>query len=96
MSSGLTETVLDTLPARIAVIDGRGRIVESNAAWRAFVADHDHPLVPTDDDRPYLDTLRRSQNGQAVTLAGRLEALFEGESEASGEYPTTPTRTARR
>jgi PAS domain S-box-containing protein len=87
MPPGLTETVLDTLPARIAVIDDRGRIVESNAAWRAFSTENDHPLVPTDDDRPYLDTLRRSQNEQAVTLAGRLQALFEDGDEANGEYP---------
>ena len=87
MPSGLTDTVLDTLPARIAVIEEAGRIVESNASWRAFAADRDHPLVPGDDDCPYLDTLRRSSNDQAVAVAGRLQALFDGDSETSGEYP---------
>ena len=46
MPTGVTDAVLDTLPARIAVIDESGRIVETNAAWRAFTAEHDHPLVP--------------------------------------------------
>jgi PAS domain S-box-containing protein len=87
MPSRLTDAVLDTLPARIAVIDRTGRIVESNASWRAFAADHDHPLVPGDDDRPYLDTLWQSSNDQAVTVAGRLQALFDSDGEASGEYP---------
>jgi PAS domain S-box-containing protein len=68
------------------VIDDRGRIVESNAAWRAFAADGEHPLGPTDDDRPYLDTLRRSSNEQAVTVAGRLQALLDGDGTTNGAY----------
>lgn len=85
MPTGLTDAVLDTLSARIAVIDGSGRIVEANAAWRSFTPDHEHPLVP-DDDGPYFDTLRRSENEQAVTVAGRLQGLFDGDDEASGTY----------
>jgi PAS domain S-box-containing protein len=85
MPTGLTDAVLDTLPARIAVIDESGRIVETNAAWRAFRAEHGHPLVP--DEGPYLDALRRSGNDQAVTVAGRLQGLIDGDDEASGEYP---------
>jgi PAS domain S-box-containing protein len=84
MPTGLTDAVLDTLPARIAVIDESGRIVETNAAWRTFTAEHDHPLVP-DDDGPYLDALRQSGNEQAVTVAGRLQGILDGE--ASGECP---------
>jgi len=87
MPSGLTDAVLDTLPARIAVIDDTGRIVESNASWHAFTADHDHPLVPGDEEQAFLDALRRSSNDQAVTLAGRLQALFDGDDETGGEYP---------
>jgi PAS domain S-box-containing protein len=86
MPTGLTDAVLDTLPARIAVIDEAGRIVETNAAWRAFTAEYDHPLVP-DDEGPYLDALRRSGNDQAVAIAGRLQGLIDGDGEASGEYP---------
>jgi len=83
MPPGLTDAVLDTLTARVAVIDETGRIVEANAAWRTFAADHDHPLVP--DDEPYLESLLRSSNEQAVAIAGRLRSLFDGET--SGEYP---------
>jgi len=86
MPSGLTDAVLDTLPARIAVIDETGRIVESNASWDAFTAGHDHPLVP-DDDRSYLDTLLQSSNEQAIAVAGRLQSLFEDATDGSGEYP---------
>jgi PAS domain S-box-containing protein len=86
MPTGVTDAVLDTLPSRIAVIDESGLIVKANAAWRSFAAEHDHPLVP-DDDGPYLDTLRRSGNEQAVSVAGRLQSLIDGDGEASGEYP---------
>ena len=82
MPTGLTDAVLDTLPARIAVIDESGRIVETNAAWRTFTAEHDHPLVP-DDDGPYLDALRQSGNEQAVTVAGRLQGILDGEASGS-------------
>jgi PAS domain S-box-containing protein len=84
MPPGLTDAILDTLTARIAVIDDEGWIVESNAAWEAFAAANDHPLVP-DADQPYLDALLRSPNEQAVALAGRLRGLFDDAS-ADGEY----------
>jgi len=86
MPPGLTDAVLDTLTTRVAVIDETGRIVESNTQWDAFAATHDHPLVP-DADRPYLDALLQSSNEQAVTVAGRLQGLFDAESDADGEYP---------
>jgi PAS domain S-box-containing protein len=86
MPSGLADSVLDTLAARVAVIDETGRIVESNARWEAFATAHDHPLVP-DTDRPYLDALLQSPSEQAVTVAGRLQALFDADSDADGEYP---------
>ncbi|MEF8857102.1 MAG: hypothetical protein V5A16_06740 [Haloplanus sp.] len=88
MPPGLTDRVLDTLTARIAVIDETGRIVESNAAWDAFAATHDHPLVPG-VDRPYLDALSQSSNEQAVAVAERLRALFDADvsTQTDGEYP---------
>ncbi|AZH24141.1 PAS domain-containing protein [Haloplanus aerogenes] len=86
MAPGLTGAVLDTLVGRIAVIDETGRIVESNASWDAFVAEHDHPLVP-DADRPYVDALLQSSNEQAIAVGNRLQALLEGDGDESGEYP---------
>ena len=86
MPTGVTDAVLDTLPARIAVLDESGRIVEANAVWRSFTAEHEHPLVP-DNGGPYLDTLRRSGNEQAVTVASRLQALIDDDTGADGEYP---------
>ena len=87
MDSGLTREVLDALPARIAVLDGTGRIVETNAAWRAFAAERDHPLVPRDGDegRTYLETLARSGNDQASTVATRIRSLLDDDDHAGTE-----------
>ncbi|WP_251341838.1 PAS domain-containing protein [Haloplanus halophilus] len=74
----LTQAVLDALPDRIAVIDESGRIVESNASWRAFAENRDHPLVPGDGDRPYLDAITRASNDQVPVIATRLRSLLDG------------------
>jgi len=81
MPPGLMHAVLDALPDRVAVIDGSGRIVESNASWRAFADSRDHPLVP-DTDRHYLDALTRSSNDQTAVIATRLQSLLDGNGRA--------------
>jgi PAS domain S-box-containing protein len=86
MPPGLMHAVLDALPDRVAVIDRSGRIVESNAAWRAFAEAHDHPLVPdADADRHYLDALTRSPNDQAAVIATRLRSLLDGDGGPENE-----------
>jgi len=86
MSAGLTDEILDSLPQRVAVIDEKGRLVEANAAWRAFATGHDHPLAPDGDDQSYLDGLQRSGDDQAVAVADRLRAVLD-DGETGGEYP---------
>ncbi|MFC7256983.1 hypothetical protein [Haloplanus litoreus] len=95
MPPWLMHAVLDALPERVAVIDESGRIVESNASWRAFAENHDHPLVPADTSRPYLDTLTRSTNGQVTGIASRLRSLLDGKGEPTKPSPTAPTRRDR-
>jgi PAS domain S-box-containing protein len=87
MPPGLMHAAVDALLQRMAVIDESGAIVEANAAWRAFAGAYDHPLVPDDADRPYLDALDRSSNDQAATVAARLRSLLDG----TGEAETTLT-----
>ncbi|MFB6103112.1 MAG: PAS domain-containing protein [Haloplanus sp.] len=82
----LTEAILDTLDTRIAVVDETGRLVETNASWRAFDERHDHPLVP-DDDRPYLDALADSADDRTVAVAERIRTLLDGDDTVSGECP---------
>ncbi|WP_248895369.1 PAS domain-containing protein [Haloplanus halobius] len=84
MPPGVTDAVLDTLSARIAVLDESGRIVEANASWRAFDADTDHPLLPATDE-PYLSALRRSANEQVREVATRLQSVLDGDGGV--EYP---------
>ncbi len=39
-SDQLRQAVLDALPAQVAVLDGQGRIIAVNAAWRRFAAEN--------------------------------------------------------
>jgi len=87
MPAGLTETAFDALPARIAVLDRAGMVVESNASWQAFAETTDHPLAPdTSTGEAYLACLERSSNEQAVRLAGRLQSVLDADADTSGEY----------
>jgi len=83
MAPGLIREVLDALPDRVAVLDETGRIVETNAAWRAFATDHDHPLVPASvtEERPYLDAITRSENDQVSAVATRLRSILDGDDD---------------
>jgi transcriptional regulator with PAS, ATPase and Fis domain len=43
-SEELKRAVLDALPQHIIVTDQNGKVIESNQAWKSFVADQDRAV----------------------------------------------------
>src|ERR1035438_4038421 len=71
-SESLKQTILDSLPEHVAVLDGQGRIVAVNESWTRFAIENGSPEgvgVGTD----YLAVCRRSMD-HADPLAERALA----------------------
>lgn len=83
--------MLDSLPAHVAVLDGRGRILSTNKAWRQFQEDNagDAGTCATGGD--YLAACRSAVGDgaeDAAKAAAGIEAVLAGESEQfTLEYP---------
>jgi signal transduction histidine kinase len=83
------QSTLDSLSARIAVIDGAGTIVAANAAWRlAAAVGGGAPGWPGDVGTSYLDAwcARRAGTGGDAIRAGVAEVLGGHRPEVVAEY----------
>ncbi len=75
-------TALDSLPSHAAILDGRGRIVAVNAAWRVFSAVSGGTAAATGIGVSYLGTCERaaaSGDGRARDFSTGLASVLRGE-----------------
>jgi PAS domain S-box-containing protein len=82
------ESVLDSLPSHIAVLDERGEIIMTNSAWRAFASAND-AVVRDGVGANYLAACDAAGDDElaAYTAAG-LRAIIDGSrTELTLEYP---------
>lgn len=91
-SEMFTRSVLDSLPAHIAVINKHGVIISVNKAWEKFAFENclEEKLELTGIGQNYLDVYKKAQsdNGQIATILENLCVVLEGKSEGfAAEYP---------
>lgn len=87
-----TRSILDSLPAHIAVIDKNGIIVSVNDAWENFASQNclESTLQLTGIGQNYLQVCGQNQsfNGQTNSVIEKLCAVLEGKSDGFAvEYP---------
>lgn len=56
---GLFQTILDALPQQLCVLDGRGRVVAVNQAWRSFASAGGPLFTPVAEGADYLGVCER-------------------------------------
>lgn len=75
-------SAMDALPARLAMLDGQGRIVGVNRAWSRFFREHDDAALNSCVGVNYLETLRAlaacGDSSAAHALSG-VNAVLAGE-----------------
>ncbi|MCF8257870.1 MAG: PAS domain S-box protein, partial [Flavobacteriales bacterium] len=84
MSGAFNKGVLDTLSSHIAVVNGHGAIVNTNAAWKRFALENGvTALERTNDGSNYFDVCQRSM-ADGVEEAGRalqgIHDVMEGKA----------------
>jgi len=81
--------ILNALPAHIALLDGRGQVVEVNDAWRRY--GRDHGLESDSIGTNYLDICEQARGSsaeEAADVARAICAILAGQSDHySLEYP---------
>jgi signal transduction histidine kinase len=73
-STLLAAKALDHLPAHVAVIDGSGRIVASNAAWKKFGEQGGASHEAIDSGVNYLEVCRKSAESAETSSEDRADA----------------------
>ncbi|HWS56182.1 MAG TPA: PAS domain S-box protein [Pyrinomonadaceae bacterium] len=90
-SEELSQAVLNSLQAHIAVLDREGRIVAVNEAWRRFSAENGGAGARTDVGADYLRVCDAAAGGGgdgASEIVEGVRAVLEGRSESfRAEYP---------
>lgn len=91
-SEVFTRSILDSLPAHIAVIDKNGVIVSVNDAWESFESQNclEEKLQLSGIGQNYLNVCEQAQsfNGQTGTIIEKLCAVLQGNSDNFAvEYP---------
>ena len=87
--SGLWRSVIDAMPAHVAVVDRTGAIVAVNRSWRRFAEDNGRADIGPGWD--YLAVCNRAAeagDANAADAARLLRAVLDGTSDvAAHEYP---------
>jgi PAS domain S-box-containing protein len=73
-----TRSVINSLPANIAVLDSSGIIVMVNDAWRKFAVEHGGDITTTCEGSNYLDVCEKSGDGVALSCKAALHDLVQG------------------
>src|SRR3954449_437520 len=95
--SSLIRAVLNALPARIAILDGDGRILTTNAPWEAGDGSEGKLLASRPGDN-YLEVCRAlatAGNWDAQAALEGLEAVFERRAPSFSLDYTAPSRSRR-
>ena len=89
--SGELSSLLDTLSAHVAIIEGTGDVVAVNEAWRAFAESNGAVLSKVVEGTNYLrvcESARGDQSEYAGAFAEGLRSVLSGElEEFEMEYP---------
>jgi excisionase family DNA binding protein len=96
--SGELRSLLNTLPAHVAVIDGTGTIVAVNDAWRDFATSNGAIVSKVTEGTNYFevcDSATGDQSEYAAAFAEGIRSVFSGEREEfEMEYPChSPTES---
>jgi two-component system NarL family sensor kinase len=97
-TQALLQSTLDALPTHVAILDGEGRIVAVNAAWRSFAEGNGFSRFDELAGRPYLEAYEeaRPHCGQKRAIAAGLDAVMDGSrQEFRIEYPCQCARERR-
>ena len=90
-SERFADTILDTLPANLVVLDEQGRILKVNQAWRDFATANGLPGDLTWEGQSYLDVCDRAAGLDAVealAMARGIRAMLHDDLPSfSLEYP---------
>lgn len=91
-SDQLRQTVLDALPAQVAVLDGRGRLIAVNEAWRRFAQENGASAeLQAGVGCDYLSACRNARGGEADSareIADGIQAVLDSDRPVfTWEYP---------
>ncbi|HUG41643.1 MAG TPA: PAS domain S-box protein [Longimicrobiales bacterium] len=64
--------------ARMAILDGGGRILETNDSWNRALTEGECPVTSAGPGRPYPDALRDTSDADAAIIADFLETVLAG------------------
>jgi DNA-binding CsgD family transcriptional regulator len=88
---GLSRTILDSMSAHIAILDGAGRILEANRAWEEFALQNGMPPEAARRRVSYVgicDGARGAGSEEAARVAQGIRAVLAGElGEFLLDYP---------
>ena len=73
----LFQTLLDALPQQLCVLDGRGRVVAVNQAWRSFAAAGEPLLTPVAEGADYLGVCQRLGEAGGAARGGFAQRTAE-------------------
>lgn len=97
-SERLFAATLDTLSAGMCILDGRGRVLATNLAWRVF-RDEANPLMygigPGDSYLGRLLDQVTRKSGLAEMAASTINVILGSQDVAVGEYPVDAGRIRR-
>ena len=89
--SGELRSLLNTLPAHVAIIDGTGTIVAVNDAWRDFATSNGAIVSKVTEGTNYFevcDSATGDQSEYAAAFTEGIRSVFSGEREEfEMEYP---------
>ena len=82
-SRDLLRSILNSLDAHIAVLDGTGTIIATNRAWAVFGQNHGAEQQTEADWRGinYLQALERSEEAEAPVILAAFRAILDGSSQ---------------
>lgn len=90
-SDEMAQTVLDSLSAHIAILDGSGVIMATNRAWREYAIEGGMPADYDDVGKNYLDICETAKNGGDVdgteVFQGLTSVISGKMSEFLYDYP---------
>ncbi len=86
-----TQQILDAMPAHVAILDSRARIVSVNAAWRFFAERNRGSQTQTSEGMNYLEVCDRAAktgSRDAAQVRDALTSLLAGNAQTfQFEYP---------
>ncbi|MFB6164103.1 MAG: hypothetical protein ABEJ31_02995 [Haloarculaceae archaeon] len=94
--TALAAAAFDALPTQIAVVDGQGEILRTNAAWERFGTENGL-ADPSSVGHNYLAVCDESGDADATSVADGLRTVLAGErDEYTHEYPCHDPEGAQR